>query len=32
MVVIDREENMWYIVDFAISMNHHVKKKGGGKD
>ena len=27
MVVIDREENMWYIVDFAIPMDHHVKEK-----
>ena len=32
VVVIDREENMGYIVDFAIPMDHHVKKKGGGKD
>ena len=27
VVVIDREENTWYIVDFAISINHHVKEK-----
>ena len=27
MVVIDREENTWYIVDFAIPMDHHVKEK-----
>ena len=27
VVVIDREENTWYIVDFAIPMNHHVKEK-----
>ena len=27
MVVIDRDESMWYIVDFAISMDHHVKEK-----
>ena len=27
VVVIDREENMWYIVDFAIPMDHHVKEK-----
>ena len=27
MVVIDREENMWYTVDFAIPMDHHVKEK-----
>ena len=27
MVVINREENMWYIVDFAIPMDHHVKEK-----
>ena len=26
-VVIDREENTCYIVDFAIPMNHHVKEK-----
>ena len=25
--VIDREENMWYIVDFAIPVDHHVKEK-----
>ena len=25
--VIDMEENTWYIVDFAISMDHHVKEK-----
>ena len=27
VVVIDREESMWYIVDFAIPMDHHVKEK-----
>ena len=27
MVVIDREENTWHIVDFAIPMDHHVKEK-----
>ena len=27
MVVIDREENTWYIVDFATPMDHHVKEK-----
>ena len=27
MVVIDRDESMWYIVYFAISMDHHVKEK-----
>ena len=27
MVVIDREEKTWYIVDFAIPMDHHVKEK-----
>ena len=27
VVVIDREEKTWYIVDFAISMDHHVKEK-----
>ena len=27
MVVIDRDESMWYIVDFLISMDHHVKEK-----
>ena len=26
VVAIDREENAWYIVGFAIPMNHHVKK------
>ena len=26
VVAIDRDENTWYIVDFAIPMNHHVKK------
>ena len=26
VVVIDREENTWYIEDFAISMYHHVKE------
>ena len=25
--VIDREENTWYIVDFAIPMGHHIKEK-----
>ena len=27
VVVIDREESTWYIVDFAIPMDHHVKEK-----
>ena len=27
VVVIDREENTWYIVDFAIPMDHNVKEK-----
>ena len=27
VAVIDREENMWYIVDFAIPMDHHAKKR-----
>ena len=27
VVVIDREENMWYILDFANPMDHHVKEK-----
>ena len=27
VVVIDREEKTWYIVDFAIPMDHHVNKK-----
>ena len=27
VAVIDTEENTWYIVDFANSMDHHVKKK-----
>ena len=27
VVVIDREENTWYIVDFAIPMDHHIKEK-----
>ena len=27
VVVIDREENMWYIIDFAIPMDHHGKEK-----
>ena len=26
VVVIDREENTWHIVDFAIPMDHHVKE------
>ena len=25
--MIDREENMWYTVDFAIPMDHHVQEK-----
>ena len=25
--LIDREEKTWYIVDFAIPMDHHVKEK-----
>ena len=27
MVVFGREENTWYVVDFAIPMDHHVKEK-----
>ena len=27
MLVIDREENTWYIVDYAIPVDHHVKEK-----
>ena len=27
VVVIDREENTWYIVDFAVPMDHHFKEK-----
>ena len=27
VAVIDREEKTWYIVDFAIPMDHHVKEK-----
>ena len=27
VVVIDREENTWYIVDLAIPTDHHVKEK-----
>ena len=27
VVVIDREENTWYTVDFAIPMDYHVKEK-----
>ena len=27
VVVIDREKNTWYIVDFAIPMDHYVKEK-----
>ena len=27
VVVIDREENTWYSVDFTISMDYHVNKK-----
>ena len=27
VIVIDREENTWYIVDSAIPMDHHVKEK-----
>ena len=27
MVAIDRKENTWYIVDFTITMDHHVKEK-----
>ena len=27
MVVVDREGNTWYIVDFAIPMDHHVKEQ-----
>ena len=27
MVVINREENMWHILDFAIPMDYHVTEK-----
>ena len=27
VLVIDREENTWYIVDYAIPVDHHVKEK-----
>ena len=27
VVVIDREENTWNIVDFAIPLDHYVKEK-----
>ena len=27
VIVIDREENTWYIVDFAIPTDHHVNEK-----
>ena len=27
VIVTDREENMWYIVDFAVPMDCHVKEK-----
>ena len=27
MMVIDSEENRWYIVDLAIPVDHHVKEK-----
>ena len=27
LAVIDREENTWYIIDFAIPMDHHVMRK-----
>ena len=27
VVVINREKNAWYILDFAIPMDHHVKEK-----
>ena len=27
VVVIDREENTWYIVDFAVPIDHYVKEK-----
>ena len=31
VVAINREENTCYIPDFAIPMDYHVKRKGGGK-
>ena len=31
VVVIDREENMWYVVHFAIPMDHHDKEQGEEK-
>ena len=27
MVVVDKKDNSWYIVDFVIPMDHHVKEK-----
>ena len=27
MAVVDREENIWYVVDFAILMDYHDKEK-----
>ena len=27
MAVIDKEENIWYVVDFAILTDYHVKEK-----
>ena len=32
VVVIDRKESTWYIVDFVIQIGYHVKRKGKGKD
>ena len=27
MLVLDRKENTWYIFDFSILMDHHIKEK-----
>ena len=26
-MVVDRKENMWYLLDFSIAMDHHIKEK-----
>ena len=30
--MIDRDKNIWYIVDFAVPMDHHVKEKEETED
>ena len=32
VAMIDREENTWHMVDFAIPVDHHVKEKQGEKN